>query len=230
MIVLRNVVVTKDVTILNHVNLEFPSGKIIGLLGPSGAGKTTLMRAIAGLQRLSEGSIHVFGMRAGDKSLRKITGYSTQSSAVYLDLTVAENLAFFASLYDNSFLTIEEVVVRLGLEHVRNQIAHSLSGGERSRLALATALVSPADLLILDEPTVGLDPVLRRQLWTLFRELSDSGKTVLVSSHVMDEAERCDEICLLREGRVLAQGSVAELKARTDCDSMEEVFLALVNA
>lgn len=230
MITLQDVVVAKETTILDHLNADIPAGKITGLLGPSGSGKTTMMRAIAGLQRLTSGTITVFGKAAGDKSLRERMGYSTQSAAIYADLTVEENITFFAALYTDSYLHPDEVITRLDLQAQRKQLAYTLSGGERTRLALATALVCPADLLILDEPTVGLDPVLRMQLWDLFRELAAAGKTLIVSSHVMDEAERCDEICLIRAGRILAQGSVADLKAKTGRDSMEDVFLALVTS
>lgn len=230
MISLQDVVVTKKTTILDHLNAQLPTGKITGLLGPSGSGKTTMMRAIAGLQRLTSGEIKVFGKPAGDKSLRERIGYSTQSAAIYPDLTVEENIAFFADLYPSSYLQTAEAITRLDLTAQRNQLAYTLSGGERTRLALATALVCPADLLILDEPTVGLDPVLRMQLWNLFHELAAAGKTLIVSSHVMDEAERCDEICLIRSGRILAQGSVNDLKAKADRESMEDVFLALVNS
>lgn len=221
--------ITKEGTeILRGISLNIPEGKIVGLLGPSGSGKTTLMRSIAGLQRITSGSIEILGKKVGDKSLREAISYSTQSASIYCDLSVEENLRFFASLYSENEYAIDEILKLVDLTKNRKQLAEKLSGGERARLALATALVGKPQLIILDEPTVGLDPVLRKQLWGVFRMLTHQGKTLLVSSHVMDEAEHCDHLILLRDGRTLAEGSVSELKANAQKDEMEDVFISLV--
>jgi ABC-2 type transport system ATP-binding protein len=186
------------------------------------------MRAIAGLQRITTGSISVLGVDAGDKLLREGISYSTQSASIYGDLTVDENLRFFASLHSDSEYAIDEILKLVDLLKNRKQLAEKLSGGERARLALATALVGKPQFIILDEPTVGLDPVLRKQLWGVFRMLTHQGKTLLVSSHVMDEAENCDHLILLRDGKVLAEGTVAELKSHSQKNEMEDVFISLV--
>ena len=225
----QSLIITKEGTeILRGISLNIPEGKIVGLLGPSGSGKTTLMRSIAGLQRITSGAIEVLGEKVGDKSLREAISYSTQSASIYGDLTVDENLGFFASLYSENEYAIDEILKSVDLTKNRKQLAEKLSGGERARLALATALVGKPQLIILDEPTVGLDPVLRKQLWGVFRMLTHQGKTLLVSSHVMDEAEHCDHLILLRDGKVLAEGSVSELKSKTQKDEMEDVFISLV--
>jgi ABC-2 type transport system ATP-binding protein len=216
------------VEILHGISLQIPQGKIVGLLGPSGSGKTTLMRTIAGLQRITSGSVSVLGVSVGDKSLREAISYSTQDASIYGDLTVDENLQFFASLFSENEYSIDEILKLVDLLKNRKQLAQKLSGGERARLALATALVGKPQFIILDEPTVGLDPVLRKQLWGVFRMLTHQGKTLLVSSHVMDEAENCDHLILLRDGKVLAEGSVAQLKLDTEKDEMEDVFISLV--
>jgi ABC-2 type transport system ATP-binding protein len=186
------------------------------------------MRTIAGLQRITSGSVSVLGVSAGDKSLREAISYSTQDASIYGDLTVDENLQFFASLYFENEYAIDEILKLVDLVKNRKQLAEKLSGGERARLALATALVGKPGIIVLDEPTVGLDPVLRKQLWGVFRMLTHQGKTLLVSSHVMDEAENCDHLILLRDGKILAEGSVAQLKLDTEKDEMEDVFISLV--
>jgi len=214
--------------ILYDLNLEIPRGLIMGLLGPSGSGKTTLMRAMAGLQVIESGQIRVLDLPAGSKALRHKIAYSTQSASVYSDLTCIENIKYFASLYDHNEKTPEQILHDVDLTSNAKQMAGSLSGGERARLALATTLVGAPELLILDEPTVGLDPVLRVQLWRLFNKLADQGKTLLVSSHVMDEADSCHDLILLRNGRVLAQGTPAALRARTGKSRMDEVFIDLI--
>ena len=217
-------------TIVSKLNADVPSGKIVGILGPSGSGKTTLFRSIVGVQQISEGSINVLGQPAGSKNLRNRIGYLTQSASIYSDLTCIENLRYFSRLLGESDFSVQEVLELVDLTKNKKQLASSLSGGERTRLALATALIGKPELLILDEPTVGLDPILRRELWKLFHHLADQGKTLLISSHVMDEAERCDTIVLLREGRVLEEGTPSELKARTGKSDMESVFISLVGA
>ena len=216
--------------ILHDLTLEIPRGVVMGLIGPSGSGKTTLMRAISGLQALKSGAIRVLDLPAASPELREKIGYSTQSASVYSDLTCIENIRYFAALYFHNEKTPEQILADVDLSKNARQMAKSLSGGELARLALATTLVGTPELLILDEPTVGLDPVLRVQLWALFNKLAAQGKTLLVSSHVMDEADSCHELILLRDGRVLAQGSPAELRARTGKNRMDEVFIALVSA
>lgn len=203
-------------------------GIIAGILGPSGSGKTTIFRSIVGVQQTQAGTITVLGKPAGAKDLRTRIGYFTQSASIYSDLTSLENLRYFARLLGDSEISVEEVIDLVDMRKNRKQIASSLSGGERARLALATALLGKPELLILDEPTVGLDPVLRRDLWDLFHRLADQGKTLLISSHVMDEADRCDTLFLLRDGKVLASGTPQGLKEETGMDEMEDVFISLV--
>lgn len=203
-------------------------GIIAGLLGPSGSGKTTIFRSIVGVQQTQAGTITVLGQPAGAKELRTRIGYFTQSASIYSDLTCLENLRYFARLLNDSEISIEEVIDLVDLRKNRKQIAASLSGGERARLALATALLGKPELLILDEPTVGLDPVLRRDLWDLFHRLTDQGKTLLISSHVMDEADRCDHLFLLRDGHLLAAGTPQSLKNQTSRSEMNDVFISLV--
>ena len=203
-------------------------GIITGLLGPSGSGKTTIFRSIVGVQETQVGTITVLGQPAGAKDLRTRVGYFTQSASIYSDLTCLENLHYFARLLGDSEISVEEMIDLVDLRKNRKQIAASLSGGERARLALATALLGKPELLILDEPTVGLDPVLRRDLWNLFHRLADQGKTLLISSHVMDEADRCDMLFLLRNGKVLASGTPHGLKEEMGKKEMEEVFISLV--
>ena len=202
----------------------------MGLLGPSGSGKTTLMRSITGLQRLKSGTIEVLGDSVPSKSLRSRIGYSTQTASIYEDLTCIENINFFSSLYEQNEKTPEQILADVDLTKNSHQMASSLSGGERARLALATTLVGTPELLILDEPTVGLDPILRVQLWELFNKLAESGKTLLVSSHVMDEADNCHDLILIRAGEVLARGTPSELRERTGISKMDEVFIALIGA
>lgn len=215
-------------TIIPDLSMYINRGKIVGLLGPSGSGKTTIMRSIVGVQAIQAGSITVFGREAGAKDLRTRIGYFTQSASIYTDLTCLENLRYFARILGQSEISVTEVLELVDLTKNQKQLASSLSGGERARLALATALLGKPELLILDEPTVGLDPVLRRDLWNLFHKLADQGKTLLISSHVMDEADRCDSLFLLRDGQILAGGTPQELKARANTDEMEEVFISLV--
>lgn len=203
---------------------------IVGLLGPSGSGKTTLFRSIVGVQQIHQGNITILGQPAGSKNLRDRIGYLTQSASIYSDLTCIENLQYFSRLLGQSDFSIQEVLELVGLTKNRKQLASSLSGGEWTRLALATALLGKPELLILDEPTVGLDPILRQDLWNLFHQLASQGKTLLISSHVMDEAERCDTIILFREGKVLEEGTPQELKVRTGMSDMESVFISLVGA
>jgi ABC-2 type transport system ATP-binding protein len=201
---------------------------VTGLLGPSGCGKSTLMRALVGVQQLKSGSVLVFGDQAGNKSLRHRIGYLTQSPSIYDDLSVTENLRFFAKVLGLGSDEVERSVDAVDLRSHADQVVAKLSGGQRSRASLAVALLGHPDLLVLDEPTVGLDPVLRQDLWALFHRIADAGTAVFVSSHVMDEAERCDRLMLMREGRIIADGTPGEIREKTGSDDIEKAFLAIV--
>jgi ABC-2 type transport system ATP-binding protein len=216
--------------VLPGISLEIRRGIVTGLLGPSGSGKTTLMRSIVGVQIVESGEVLVLGAPAGSNELRRLVGYVTQAPSVYGDLTVRENLHYFARVLDAPDQRIDEAIRTVALGGQTDQVVGTLSGGERSRVSLATALLGRPQLLVLDEPTVGLDPVLRRDLWTTFHELAAGGTTLLVSSHVMDEAERCDDLILLRDGRIVATGAPDELRSRTHADDLEEAFLVLAEA
>ena len=216
--------------VLPGVSVEIQPGIVTGLLGPSGSGKTTLMRAIVGVQIVESGEVTVLGAPAGSPENRRRVGYVTQAPSVYGDLTVRENLDYFSRVLGVPTARIEEAVTVVDLSGHEDQVVRTLSGGERSRVSLASALLGEPDVLVLDEPTVGLDPVLRRDLWRTFHALAEEGATLLVSSHVMDEAERCDELILMREGRIVATGSPGELRSRTGQDDLEDAFLALAEA
>jgi ABC-2 type transport system ATP-binding protein len=213
---------------LRAVSLEVPEGRVTGLLGPSGSGKTTLMRAIVGVQVVRRGTVEVLGLPAGAPELRNRVGYVTQAPSVYGDLSARENLDYFARIVDAAPGRVEEVLEIVDLARLSRRSVRTLSSGERSRVSLAAALLGRPDLLVLDEPTVGLDPVLRRDLWNTFRRLAESGATLLVSSHVMDEADRCDELVLIRDGHILAQSPPAELLRSTRTDTLEDAFLVLI--
>jgi ABC-2 type transport system ATP-binding protein len=212
---------------LDDLSVDVDAGRVTGLLGPSGSGKTTLMRAIVGVQIVDAGEVLVLGLPAGSPELRRRVGYMTQAPSVYADLTVRENLSYFARVLGVRAGRVEEAIATVGLEGHEGQVVRTLSGGERSRVSLASALLGEPDVLVLDEPTVGLDPVLRRDLWETFHRLADDGAALLVSSHVMDEAERCDELVLVREGRIVASDPPAALLERTGADDLETAFLAL---
>jgi ABC-2 type transport system ATP-binding protein len=213
---------------LRGVSVEVPGARVTGLLGPSGSGKTTLIRAIVGVQIVQSGTVAVLGLPAGSPELRQRVGYVTQAPSVYPDLTARENLLYFAQIVAAGPQVVDEVLETVGLTERADVVVRSLSGGERSRVSLASAMLGRPELLVLDEPTVGLDPVLRRDLWNTFHRLADSGATLLVSSHVMDEAERCDELIMIRDGSIVAQGEPDELRRRTGTDDLEQVFLTLV--
>jgi ABC-2 type transport system ATP-binding protein len=221
-------VVRGGVTVLPELTCDVAAGSVTGLLGPSGSGKSTLIRAIVGVQRVAGGRVEILGRPAGAPELRTRVGYMTQAPSVYGDLTVVENLRFFARVLDRAGDAVERVLADVALQDFRDRIVNRLSGGQRARVSLATALLGEPDLLVLDEPTVGLDPVLRRDLWELFHGIAAGGATLLVSSHVMDEADRCHELLLLRDGRLLAQATPDELRARTGVDDMDTAFLRLV--
>ncbi|MEO6880106.1 MAG: ABC transporter ATP-binding protein [Mycobacteriaceae bacterium] len=211
-----------------NAGLDLPTGGVTGLLGPSGSGKTTLLRCILGVQRIAAGSVTVLGHPAGSPALRSQVGYASQGASVYGDLSVVENLRYFAAVLDAPAHDVQRVIEAVDLAGCRDQLTRALSGGQRSRVSLAVAMLGTPRLLVLDEPTVGLDPVLREDLWSLFHRLADDGATLLVSSHVMDEAERCDTLLLLRDGRVLAHDTPAGLERRTGTTTMDEAFLHLV--
>lgn len=212
------------------VSLDIPRGGVTGLLGPSGSGKTTLLRCILGVQKISAGSVQVFGRSAGSPALRSQVGYAPQAASVYDDLSVAENLRYFATTLGAASSDPDRVIGAVDLADHADRLVGRLSGGQRSRVSLAVAMLGEPKLLVLDEPTVGLDPVLREDLWALFHRLADEGTTLLVSSHVMEEAERCDALLLLRDGRALAHDAPSALKQRTGTDTMDEAFLHLVRA
>jgi ABC-2 type transport system ATP-binding protein len=216
--------------VLHDLSFPVAGGRVTGLLGPSGCGKTTLMRAIVGVQVVEAGRVDVLGEPAGSRPLRSRVGYLTQAPSVYGDLTVRENLRFFGRVLGVRHGRAEETIDTVALGPYADQIVSSLSGGQRARVSLATALLGEPQLLVLDEPTVGLDPVLRRDLWATFAGLAAAGTTLLVSSHVMEEAEHCDELLLMREGRLLAVESPDGLRERTGREQLDEAFLALIEA
>ena len=222
------VVVRGGVRAVDGVSFATRPGQVTGLLGPSGCGKSTLMRSIVGVQRVAGGSVTVLGLPAGTAALRRRLGYVTQSASVYDDLTVAENLGFFRRVLGAPADDVERVLAEVDLLGHRDRVVGSLSGGQRSRASLAVALLGEPEVLVLDEPTVGLDPVLRRDLWGLFHRLADTGVALLVSSHVMDEADRCDRLLLMRDGRLLSDSTTPELLARTGRDDVEGAFLQIV--
>lgn len=220
--------VKKDRTVILYgLDLTVKAGALTGLIGPSGSGKTTLMRSIVGVQKY-EGTLTVLGKSAGDKSLRPRIGYVTQNPAVYGDLTVAQNLAYFANIAGVSKSTAKSVIENVQLASHAHQLVGSLSGGQRARVSLAVALLGDPELLVLDEPTVGLDPILRNQLWKLFTEMAKDGKALLISSHVMDEAERCSELVLIRDGRVLWNDSRDALLAKTSAETVSDAFVKMI--
>jgi ABC-2 type transport system ATP-binding protein len=216
--------------VLRGIDLTLTRGTLTGLIGPSGSGKTTLMRAIVGVQRNVVGTLVVLGEPAGAPDLRSRVAYLTQAPSIYTDLTVAENLRYFARVLGVRHAAVDEALDTVHLRAHADRVVGSLSGGERARVSLASALLGRPELLVLDEPTVGLDPVLRADLWASFADLAAGGSTLIVSSHVMDEAERCDRVLLLRDGRLLADGAPADIRRHTGSDRLEDAFLLLVQA
>ena len=214
--------------VLHGLTFDVAEGSVTGLLGPSGGGKTTLMRALVGVQAKVTGTVDVLGRPAGSPELRSRIGYVTQAPAVYTDLTVRENLAYFAAVVGAPRQDVDRVLTAVDLEAYAADRVDQLSGGQRSRVSLATALLGAPELLVLDEPTVGLDPVLRRDLWATFHQLAEQGTTLLVSSHVMDEATRCDRLLLVRDGALVADDTEAGLLAATGAPDVEAAFLAIV--
>ncbi len=214
--------------VLHDVDFGVASGSITGLLGPSGCGKTTLMRSVVGVQIVAGGTVTVLGEPAGSAKLRDKIGYATQNPSVYADITVAESLRYFAAILRAPHGDVQRVIDEVGLGRNADQIVGDLSGGELSRASLAVALLGRPELLVLDEPTVGLDPLLREELWDLFHRLADRGVTLLVSSHVMDEAARCQRLLLMRDGYILADDTPDALRAKTETQDLEQAFLRLV--
>ena len=208
------------------LTVDVRRGAVTGLLGPSGGGKSTLIRAVVGVQQITSGTVDVLGLPAGSPALRRRVGYMTQARSVYGDLTVGENLRYFADVL-NARTRVADVVHTVGLDGRERELVRNLSGGEQSRVSLAVALLGRPELLVLDEPTVGLDPLLRRDLWSMFHRLAADGVSLLISTHVMDEAERCDELLLLREGSLLAAGTPAELG---DGSGIVAAFIRLAEA
>ena len=214
--------------VLRGLSFGVPAGQVTGLLGPSGSGKTTLMRAVVGVQQVRSGHVTVLGQPAGSPALRSRVGYVTQAPSVYPDLTVRENARYFAALYGRGAPAADAALADVGLADAAGQLVRDLSGGQQGRVSLACALVGDPEVLVLDEPTVGLDPVLRVELWARFHALADAGTTLVVSSHVMEEAARCDRLLLLREGRLLFDDTPDRLRAEAGTPDLEEGFLHLV--
>ena len=222
------VVVRGHRPVLGGLTVSIGSGAVTGLLGPSGCGKSTLMRSIVGVQVVASGTVTVLGKPAGSASLRRDVGYVTQAPSVYADLSIRENLRYFASVVRADAKRVDEVVETVGLGGVESKIVGELSGGQRSRVSLATALLGKPAVLVLDEPTVGLDPVLREDLWRTFHQLASQGTTLLVSSHVMDEAAQCDEILLMRDGAILRHTTPDGLRSETGETDLGRAFLAII--
>jgi ABC-2 type transport system ATP-binding protein len=216
--------------VLPEVSLELRSGVVTGLLGPSGSGKSTLLRAIVGVQIVEGGSVRVLGLPAGSPEVRGRVGYVTQAPSVYADLSVRENLRYFARILGAPDTRIDETIDAVDLRPQADQVVSTLSGGETSRVSLAAALLGRPEILVLDEPTVGLDPVLRRDLWKMFHRLAEEGTTLLVSTHVMDEAERTDDLIMMREGRIVAMAPPEDLLDQTGATNLEDAFLRLAEA
>jgi len=213
---------------LDNISVQIARGTITGLLGPSGCGKTTLMRCMVGTQIIDEGAVAVLGRPAGSAELRHRVGYVTQDPTIYNDLRIVDNVRYFAALYGTDSDAAEEAIAAVGLDDHRTALCGNLSGGQRTRASLACALVSRPELLVLDEPTVGLDPVLRVDLWEQFHQLAKRGTTLVVSSHVMDEADHCGDLLLMREGHLLAHTTPTKLREDTGCQSLEEAFLSVI--
>lgn len=214
-------------TILSHISASIPVGTVIGLLGPSGSGKTTLIRTILGLQKATSGTLAILGSKPGSTKARTYIGYVAQSPSVYTDLTVQENIQYFATLLGIDKRNAEQTLQDVELGEYSNHLVGNLSGGQRTRVSLAIALLGSPKILLLDEPTVGLDPVLRQKLWQKFKRLAAAGTTIIISSHVMDEADQCDELLFIRGGELLASGARRAILTATASDTMEDAFIRL---
>jgi len=216
------------VQVFDGLDLDLEEGRITGLMGPSGCGKSTLIRCIVGAQKVQGGTVTVLGHPAGTPSLRRRVTYSSQQASVYTDLSVSENVSYFARLYGLAASEADRVITAVGLADQRKQRADDLSGGQLTRTSLAVALLGKPELVVLDEPTVGLDPVLRNELWGIFRGLADQGITLIVSSHVMDEANRCDDLLLMRAGQIVAHTTPADLLTESGMSDPDAAFLELI--
>ncbi|WP_243074302.1 ABC transporter ATP-binding protein [Microbacterium sp. SS28] len=214
--------------VFTSLDLDIPRGQITGLMGPSGCGKTTLIRSIVGVQKVAGGTVTVLGEPAGTTAQRRRVAYDTQAASVYGDITIQQNLRYFARIIGAPAQDVDRVIEQVGLSDQAKQTVDSLSGGQESRVSLAIAMLGSPELLVLDEPTVGLDPLLRSELWAIFRGLADDGATIIVSSHVMDEALRCDRLVLLRGGRIIADTTPDGLLADTGQTDPDAAFLALI--
>jgi ABC-2 type transport system ATP-binding protein len=214
--------------ILRNISFSLPAGQITGLLGPSGSGKTTLMRAIVGVQKITSGSVRVLGRPAGHPGLRHDVGYVTQAPSIYSDLSVESNVRYFGAMHGRNRIDARRAIDAVDLGEQARQKAVDLSGGELSRASLACALVSEPKLLVLDEPTVGLDPVLRADLWQRFRSMAEAGTTLLISSHVMEEASHCSSLLLLRGGGLLGWLTPEELSRQGRSADLEQAFLHII--
>lgn len=214
--------------VLDRLCCRIERGRICGLLGPSGAGKSTLIRCIVGVQRIRSGTVTVLGHPAGSAAVRRRLGYVTQQPSVYRDLTVAENVRYFAEIAGVPPSAVPSAIEEVGLGSAAGQLVGTLSGGQASRASLACALVGSPELLVLDEPTVGQDPVLREELWTALTTRARAGVTIIVSSHVMSEANRCDHLVLIRDGAILVNDTPAAVKAMAGTDDLDDAFLALI--
>lgn len=214
--------------VLQDISVQIARGSITGLLGPSGCGKTTLMRCIVGTQIVTAGTVTVLGQPAGSALLRRRVGYMPQDPTIYSDLRIVDNVRYFAALAGTDARGVNEAITAVDLQDHRTAYCGNLSGGQRARVSLACALVGRPDLLVLDEPTIGLDPVLRAELWQQFGALSRRGTTLLVSSHVMDEADHCRDLLLMRDGRLLAHTTANQLRKDTGCSALENAFLSVI--
>jgi ABC-2 type transport system ATP-binding protein len=214
--------------VLHGISCTIPAGSVTGLLGPSGSGKTTLIRAVVGVQIVKSGTVTVLGEPAGSAALRRTVGYVTQAPSVYADLSVRENARYFAALYGLGAADADRAIADVGLADAAGQLVGNLSGGQSSRASLACAMIGTPRLLVLDEPTVGQDPVLREDLWAQFHALAARGTTLLVSSHVMDEASRCNRLLLIREGLLIGDDTPAGSRAAAGTQDLDEAFLRLI--
>ncbi|WP_391118616.1 ABC transporter ATP-binding protein [Psychrobacillus sp. L3] len=216
-------------SVLNNISISVDSGQIYGLIGPSGSGKTTLVKIIVGMDQPSTGQVQVLNTKVPNLKLLQKIGYMAQADALYNDLTGQENLAFFASLYKlNKDVQKKRIAYAADLVNLTPHLTkkvQTFSGGMKRRLSLAIALLHDPQILILDEPTVGIDPELRKSIWAEITRLKSEGKTILITTHVMDEAEKCDQLAMVRDGEIISSGSPVELKNHYKIDSLEEVFL-----
>lgn len=219
--------------ILKDVTTQFEPGLITGLIGPSGAGKTTLIKCILGMTTMDSGTISINGNRIPNREILRSIGYMSQSDALFDDLTAVENLKFFAKLYIHKAhkLDINEQIERtleiVNLSHEKHKKVKAFSGGMKRRLSLAISMIQNPDILILDEPTVGIDPRLRKSIWNDLFQFRDEGKTILITTHVLDEADKCDRLLLMREGQIISYGTPNEIKSSYNVKTIEDVFLAL---